>query len=43
MVKKLILILLTVSIIGLTPLYCLAEEENNKPLGIGTGETAAFM
>lgn len=43
MMKKLILILLIVSIIGLTPLYCFAEEENNNPLGIGTGETGAFV
>ncbi|MEA4960426.1 hypothetical protein [Lutispora sp.] len=39
MMKKLILILLVVSIIGLTSLYCLAEEEGNIPFGIGTEES----
>lgn len=43
MMKKLILILMIVGIIGLTPLYCLAEEEGNIPFGIGTGETGAFV
>ncbi|MEA4960156.1 hypothetical protein [Lutispora sp.] len=38
MMKKLILILLLVSIIGFTPLYCSAEEEGSDPLGIGTEE-----
>lgn len=36
--KKLILILLIVSIISLTPIYCFAEEEGNIPLGIGVEE-----
>jgi len=35
MMKKLALILLIVSIIGLTSINCFAEEEGNIPLGIG--------
>ncbi|WP_255225893.1 hypothetical protein [Lutispora saccharofermentans] len=37
--KKLILVLVILSIIGLTPVYCFAEEENNKMLSIGTEES----
>jgi len=33
--KKFVLILLIMSIISLTPIYCSAEEEGNIPLGIG--------
>jgi len=35
MMKKLVAILLILSIICLTPLYCLAEEEDNKVFSIG--------
>jgi len=35
MMKKLVAILLILSIICLTPLYCLAEEEENKIFSIG--------
>lgn len=35
MMKKFVAILLILSILCLTPIYCLAEEEDNRMLSIG--------